>query len=111
MNDRNAVSMNSVRTGHISKPSDGQRNQFSSSRKSARRKTTSRRKSSSSDEANDIPNNVISALVHDECSTFADHLKMKLEKFGHQDRAIVMHKVNNIIFEAEMEKYGHRSNF
>lgn len=101
----------SVDNEHISKNYGEQCKQFSSSGKLAKRKTTQMRNSSSSEEVYDIHENAVSALVHDECATFADHVKIKLEKFGHPDRTIIMHKVNNIIFEAEMRKYGHHDNF
>lgn len=59
------------------------------------------------DEAEQTCKNATSAPVPDECSTFVDHLKTKLEKFDNPDRAIIMHTINSAIFEAEMKKYGH----
>ncbi|GLV35892.1 hypothetical protein CBL_09890 [Carabus blaptoides fortunei] len=42
----------------------------------------------------------------DECSTYGDHVANKLRKFNDSVRAIVMHRINNIIFDAEM---GHNT--
>ena len=48
----------------------------------------------------------------DECSTFGKHVATKLKKFDDRVRSVVMHLMNNIIFDAEMGKYnnyGHSS--
>ena len=48
----------------------------------------------------------------DECSTFGQHVATKLKKFDDRVRSVVMHLMNNIIFDAEMGKYnnyGHSS--
>ncbi|XP_067008993.2 uncharacterized protein [Anabrus simplex] len=41
----------------------------------------------------------------DECSTFGEHIAMKMRKFDEKLRAVVMHRINNIVFEAEMQHY------
>lgn len=41
----------------------------------------------------------------DECSTFGEHISTKLRKFNERQRNILMHKINTLIFEAEMEIY------
>ncbi|KAK4877463.1 hypothetical protein RN001_009969 [Aquatica leii] len=54
--------------------------------------------------AYDIPQNV-SNTPKDECCTFSQHIVTKIQKFEGRLRSIVMNKINNIIFDAEMEKY------
>lgn len=46
----------------------------------------------------------ISNTAKDECATYGDHIACKLRKFDDRVRAVVMHKMNNIIFNAEMGK-------
>lgn len=43
---------------------------------------------------------------HDECSTFCEHLTIKLRKFNEPQRSILMHNINNLVFETEMELYN-----
>lgn len=50
-----------------------------------------------------------SASTKDECSTFAKHIAMKLRKFDDHTRALLMHRINTIIFEEEMQKYRIRA--
>ncbi|KAK4874409.1 hypothetical protein RN001_013769 [Aquatica leii] len=54
--------------------------------------------------ANDIFQNV-SSTPKNECFTFGQHIAIKIQKFEDRLRSIVMHKINNIIFDAEMGKY------
>lgn len=50
----------------------------------------------------------VSNVPRDECSTFGEHLVSKLRKFNEQRRSILMHRINNLVFEAEMELYSHQ---
>jgi hypothetical protein len=48
----------------------------------------------------------ISNIPRDECTTFGEHIVTKLHKFNNQRRSILMHRINNLIFDAEMELYS-----
>ncbi|KAK4886981.1 hypothetical protein RN001_003252 [Aquatica leii] len=58
--------------------------------------------------AYDILQNV-SNTPKDECFTFGQHIATKIQKFEGRLRSIVMHKINNIIFDAEMGKYDDKN--
>ncbi|XP_049954026.1 uncharacterized protein LOC126470299 [Schistocerca serialis cubense] len=45
-------------------------------------------------------------IHYDECSTFGEHITTKLRKFDERRRTILMHKINNLIFEEEMCLYS-----
>lgn len=47
------------------------------------------------------------SISRDECSTFGEHVVAKLRKFNERHRTILMHRINNLIFEAEMELYSY----
>lgn len=49
-------------------------------------------------------NNVVN--TQDECSTFGEHIASKLRKFDERRRTILMHQINNLIFEEEMCLYS-----
>lgn len=48
----------------------------------------------------------VSNTPRDECTTFGEHVISKLRKFNERRRSILMHKINNLIFDAEMELYS-----
>lgn len=62
--------------------------------------------------AYEIIDNISSAPApRDECLVYGEHVSNKLRKFNEHRRAILMHKINNLIFEAEMELYHSQQGF
>lgn len=49
--------------------------------------------------------------LRDECLVYGEHVAIKLRKFNEHRRAILMHKINSLIFEAEMEVYNSQKVF
>ncbi|XP_072384669.1 uncharacterized protein [Diabrotica undecimpunctata] len=48
----------------------------------------------------------VTNVSRDECSTFGEHITEKLRKFTDHKRSILMHKINHLIYDAEMELYS-----
>ncbi|KAL1488633.1 hypothetical protein ABEB36_014433 [Hypothenemus hampei] len=48
----------------------------------------------------------ISNVPRDECATFGEHITIKLRKFNNHQRSILMHRINGLIFDAEMDLYS-----
>lgn len=46
------------------------------------------------------------ASSRDECSVYGEHVANKLRKFNERNKAVLIHKINNLIFEAEMEVFN-----
>ncbi|XP_014275217.1 uncharacterized protein [Halyomorpha halys] len=50
-----------------------------------------------------------SDLCYNECTAFGKFLSTKLQKLNEQRRSFVMHRINNLIFEAEMELFSQKN--
>nr|CAI5865431.1 unnamed protein product [Callosobruchus analis] len=48
----------------------------------------------------------ITETPKNECTTFGEHIATKLAKFKDPVRSVVIYKINNIIFDAEIGKYN-----
>lgn len=44
-------------------------------------------------------------IAKDEFSTYGEHIANKLRKLDHISCAVIQHKINTLLFEAEMKKY------
>lgn len=71
------------------------------------RKKTGQHEDARADAAFEILKNI---SRKDECSTFADHIGIKLRKLHDRARSIVMHEINTLIFRAEIGMYDSSEN-
>ncbi|XP_014280369.1 uncharacterized protein [Halyomorpha halys] len=50
--------------------------------------------------------------IENECTKFGELIAVKLQKFGDEERSILMHRINNFVYEAETEMYAqHHYNY